>query len=340
MFENKYEYENIILDEDVVDKTKNKKEGKLILTDFRLVFCEKKGMFGGRKLEISKELVLPEIKTVEVEWGKNLGTLKVNDNKKTHIFVIADPIWDKEISRMTNISSEKYTTPKEIDLDLFTETIQMIQPLKHGCSGKINLDGVKVELITNKLCVYGNVTIPINKIRDIRFDKLIKGNTATDVLCVVQSKWICIDYVGQNGMKTIGLLGKNAEKSNVIIAKLFEVWNPSQTPQLIHKQAAEKINNKVKGIGGSVVGKIKRKTCPQCGTQKGRKEKFCQNCGVSFEDEKPNIVKCTECGNDLLNGAKFCGKCGTDVEMSSNCSNCGIEIEPESKFCAECGTQV
>lgn len=285
-------------------------------------------------------MTIHKIKTVEVEWGKNLGILKVSDNKKTHVFVIADPIWDKELRTITNTSSEKYATPKEIDLDLFTETIQMIQPLKHGCSGEINLDGVKVKLITNKFCVYGNITIPINKIRDIHFDKLIKGNATTDVLFAAQSKWICIDYVSQNGMKTIGLLGKNAEKSNVIIAKLFGAWNPSQTPPLIHKQTAEKINNKVKGIGEAVVGKVKRKTCPKCGTQKGRKEKFCQNCGASFEDEKPNIVKCAECGNDLLSGVKFCGKCGTDVEISSNCSNCGTEIEPESKFCAECGTQV
>lgn len=54
MFENKYDYENIILDEDVVDKTKNKKEGKLILTDFRLVFCEKKEYLAGEKVKFQR----------------------------------------------------------------------------------------------------------------------------------------------------------------------------------------------------------------------------------------------------------------------------------------------
>lgn len=340
MFENKYDYENIILDEDVVDKTKNKKEGKLILTDFRLVFCEKNGLFGGGKNEISKEFALSGIKKVEVEWGKNLGTLKISENEKTHIFVIADPIWDKEINRMANISSENDDNSQEIDFNLFIEKIQMIHPLKHSCNGEINLDRVKVELITNKLCVYDNVTIPVNKIRDIRFDKLIKSNAAKNILLAVQSKWICIDYVSQNGMKTIGLLGNNAEKSNVIITKLFKVWAPSQTAPLIHKQTAEKMNDKVKGIGGAVAGKIKGITCHKCGTQNGRKEKFCQNCGVSFEDEKSNIVKCSACGNDLLKSVNFCGKCGTEVKIISHCSHCGTEIDPESKFCDECGTQV
>lgn len=340
MFEEKYDYENIILDEDVVDKTKSKKEGKLILTDFRLVFCEKKGIFGGGKIKISKELVLSGIKAVEVEWGKNLGTLKISENEKTHIFVIADPIWDKEINRVANISYGNDDAPQEIDLDSFSENIQIMQPLKHSCRGEITLDRVKVELITNKSCVYDSVTIPINKIRNIRFDKLIKGNATTNVLFAAQSKWICIDYVSQNGMKTIGLLGKNAEKSTVVIAKLIEMWDPSKTPPIIHEQTAEKINSKVKGIGVALAGKVKGKTCPKCGTQRGRKEKFCQNCGVSFEDEKSNKIKCSVCGNDLLKGVKFCGKCGTEVKISSHCSHCGAEIEPESKFCAECGTQV
>ena len=341
MFEEKYDYENIILDEDVVDKTKSKKSGKLILTNFRLVFCENKGIFGGGKTKISKEFALSEIKTVDVEWGEKLGILKVGGNKQVHEFVIADPLWEIEMDRAVNTSYEVDKTPEGSNLDEFTEKITIAQFPDGHWKGEITIDGKKVVLKKDKLYIgFSNVTIPINKIRDIRFDKLLKGNVAKDILFATQSKWICIDYFSQKGLKTIGILGNNSKKSNIIIRKLIELWDPSKNPPLIHEQTAEKIDKTVKGIGGMVLSKVKGKTCSKCGTQAGRKEIFCPNCGASLEDEKASKLKCSGCGTDLIAGVKYCGNCGTEVKMILYCSNCGAELETGSKFCVECGTQV
>ena len=102
--------------------------------------------------------------------------------------------------------------------------------------------------------------------------------------------------------------------------------------------------------------------CPQCDQPAIAGDRFCDNCGTSFEAqpavavvlaEPADPMHCPCCGVVNPVGARYCDQCGADLNLVAapepvvssegvrTCRSCGsTDNSPSDKFCGYCGTQL
>lgn len=84
--------------------------------------------------------------------------------------------------------------------------------------------------------------------------------------------------------------------------------------------------------------------CHECGLQVTGREKFCPDCGSTFEPEVPGSVQvpedlcCSRCDAPIKDKDEYCPNCGAlllDPSKRYFCSSCGAELR--GNFCSKCG---